>query len=184
MMEKTSSGLELNRRNLLLGAAGLAMISGKATAQTTTATSDRIPVYHPQTEFVFEAIVDVAPGLNLGEGPLGRRGMVPITGGTFEGPNIRGTVLAGGADRQLNRDDGFRLLDALYELQTDDGAIITIHNQVMSPPNREPGDPRFSQIKITAPEEYDWLNKSVFVGTLDSLRPERAAVVVRVFRLF
>lgn len=182
-MKEKKSELQFNRRSLLLGAAGMALVAGKANAQVSTPTEGRIPLYYPQSEFVFEAIVDVAQGLNLGEGPLGRRGMVPITGGSFEGPNIRGRVLPGGADRQLNRDDGFRLLDALYELETDDGAIITIHNQVMSPPDREPGEPRFSQIKITAPQEYDWLNQSVFVGTLDSLRPERAAVVVRVFRL-
>ena len=59
--------------------------------------------------------------------------MVPITGGTFEGPNIRGTVLAGGADRQLLRGDGVRTLDALYELQTDDGAIFTVRNQLLFP---------------------------------------------------
>jgi len=182
-MKEEKSEFQFNRRSLLLGAAGMALVAGKASAQVSTPTTDRIPLYYPQTEFVLEAIVDVAPGLNMGVGPLGPRGMVPITGGTFEGPNIRGTVLAGGADRQLVRDDGFRLLDALYELQTDDGAVITIHNQVMSQPDREPGEARFSQIKITAPEEYDWLNQSVFVGTLDSLRPERAAVVVRVFRL-
>ena len=55
----------------------------------------------PRTEFVYESIVDLAPTLQLGVSPLGDRRMVPITGGTFEGPGLRGTVLAGGADNEL-----------------------------------------------------------------------------------
>ena len=107
--------------------------------------------------------------------------MVPITGGSFEGPDIRGVVLPGGADRQLVLDDGFRMLDALYELETDDGAVITVRNQVVSPPE---GGRRFSVLQITAPEgKYGWLNRSVHVGTLNSLRPGRQAVLIRVFRL-
>jgi len=30
---------------------------------------------------------------------------------------------------------------------------------------------------------YGWLNDYVYVGTLDSLRPNRNAVVIRVFRV-
>lgn len=165
---------------LMAMAAAFTFSLSVAHAQTETAMSDTFPVYFPETEFVFEAVVEVAAGMNLGEGPYGQRGMVPITGGTFEGPDIRGTVLAGGADRQLSRPDGVRMLDALYELQTDDGAVITIHNQVLIPPGQTN---RFSLITITAPEAYGWLNESVYVGTLNSLRPEVDAVVVRVFRL-
>jgi hypothetical protein len=43
---------------------------------------------------------------------------------------------------------------------------------------------RSSHLQITAPEEgYGWLNRSAHVGTLDSLRPDRDALLVRVFRL-
>ena len=143
--------------------------------------SDEIPIYVPQTQFVYEAIVEIAQGLDLGVGPLGQRAMVPITGGTFEGPNIRGTVLPGGADRQLVRADGVRMLDALYELQTHDDAIITVRNQVLiSPPER--GVRPFSSLQITAPESYGWLNGSIHVGTLDPV-PGRPAVLIRVFRI-
>lgn len=182
-MKKTNdSGSTVQRRELLLAAATLGLGAGSARAQVSAPMADKIPIVNPETEFVYEAIVDIAPGIDLGNGPLGPRAMVPITGGTFEGPDIRGIVLAGGADRQLVREDGFRLLDALYELETDDGAIITVRNQVLSPP--QAGQRRFSALQITAPEEkYGWLNRSVHVGTLDGLRPGRDAVLVRVFRL-
>jgi hypothetical protein len=182
MSDDKKSALSFNRRDMLLGAAGLTLAAGAVKAQQVSPPLvPQIPFNYPETEFVYEAIVDIEPGLDLGKGPLGQRAMVPITGGTFEGPNIRGTVLAGGADRQLVREDGVRLLDALYELQTDDGVIFTVRNQVISSP--QPGQPRFSFIQITAPEEYGWLNQSIHVGTLDSLRPERDAVLIRVFRL-
>jgi Protein of unknown function (DUF3237) len=172
----------VGRRELLLAAAAAGFGAESARAQPSSPMSSEIPIEAPKAEFVYEAIVDIAAGLDLGVGPLGQRAMVPITGGTFEGPDIRGIVLAGGADRQLVRADGYRLLDALYELQTDDGAIITVRNQVIV--SGQPGKRPLSSLQITAPEgKYGWLNRSVHVGTLDSLRPDRAAVLIRVFRL-
>ncbi|WCM92279.1 DUF3237 domain-containing protein [Acidovorax sp. NCPPB 2350] len=140
----------------------------------------------PRTEWVYDATVDIDPSQRLGDGPLGERRIVPITGGTFEGPRLKGTVLPGGADRQTVRKDGIVQLDALYEMKTHDGAVITVHNQVLvdnSPPG---GGPRyaFSHIRLVAPTgPYDWLNRAVYVGTLTSLRPQRQAVLIRAYRL-
>jgi hypothetical protein len=185
-----------SRRDWLLAGAGViasAALPLAARAQTApaqasdlpaTATSAAIPMVLPRTEFVYEAIADLAPALDLGQGPVGERRMVPISGGTFEGPGLRGKVLAGGADRQLLRRDGVRQLDALYELQTDDGAILTVHNQVMSRTDAEGRPYRFSHINITAPQgKYGWLNQFVYVGTLHSLQPARLGVVIRVYKL-
>ncbi len=178
------------RRDLLIAGTGLAVAAaaaGTASAAAplpTSPTTDRIPMRLPQTEYVYEAIVDVLPSVNLGKAPLGERRMVPITGGSFEGPGIKGKVLAGGADRQLWRTDGVRHLDALYEMETDDGVIITVRNMVFV--REAPGNPRyaFSHLEITAPEgKYGWLNHFLYVGTLDNLRPQRNAVVVRVYKV-
>ena len=178
---------------MLLAGAGLALAvaapGSAAPAQTAAAppaaTGAAVPLVPPRTEFVYEAVVEIAPTVPLGDSPLGERRIVPITGGTFEGPNIRGKVLPGGADRQLVRKDGVRRLDALYEMQADDGAIITVRNQVLiAPGGGGAPDYRFSTLDITAPEgPHAWLNRLVFVGTLHSLRPAREAVLVRVFKL-
>lgn len=120
----------------------------------------------------------------MGRGPLGERRIVPILGGSFEGPRLRGKVLPGGADRQLWRADGMRELDALYELETDDGVLLTVHNRVLI--DAPEGGPRYahSHVSLSAPDgAHGWLNRVRCVGTLDSLSPGRAAVVVRVFRL-
>jgi hypothetical protein len=150
----------------------------------TTATSDTVPLLAPRAEFVYEAIAELEPPVDLGAGPLGKRCMVPIIGGTFDGPGLHGKVLSGGADRQLLRSDGTRMLDALYEMQTDDGAILTVRNQVMSRTDSGGKPYRFSHIQITAPEgRYGWLNEFIYVGTLHSLQPARRTVVIRAFRL-
>ena len=173
------------RQALLAGLAGLTGTALPALAQNTaTSTSATLPVVLPRTEFVYESIVDIAPVQPLGVSPYGERRIVPITGGTFEGPALRGKVLAGGADRQLVRRDGAVNLDAVYELQTDDGVIISVRNRVLS---RRPVDKPpyvFSTLELIAPEgPYGWINDYVYVGTLNSLRPKRDAVVIRVYKV-
>ncbi len=138
----------------------------------------------PRTEFVYQAHVDIAERIDLGRAPLGQRFIVPITGGVFEGPLLRGKVLAGGADRQLLRADGVRELDAFYEIQTDDGVMLTVRNQVLIDDVSGPQRYAMSNVRFTAPQgRYDWLNRRIFVGTLQPLMPQRMAVSITVFQV-
>jgi Protein of unknown function (DUF3237) len=138
----------------------------------------------PCAQFAYEALVDIAPRQSLGTSALGERFIVPILGGRFEGPRLRGQVLAGGADRQLLRPDGIKELDALYEMQTDDGAVITVHNRVLIDDSLQPQRYARSVVQLRAPAgPHDWLNRRVFVGTLQGLQPERAAVRITVYEL-
>jgi hypothetical protein len=68
--------------------------------------------------------VVVPPPQKLGAVPHGARVIAPITGGTFEGPRLRGNVLPGGRDWTLLRPDGVLELDLRITLETDDGALI------------------------------------------------------------
>ena len=177
-------------RRATLGAVltgGLAAAAWSARAETApasyTSLEPQVPIAPPRTEFVYEAVCELAPTMNLGEGPLGTRRIVPITGGQFAGPRLRGKVMPGGADRQLVRKDGARMLHAVYELQTEDGAVITVDNRVLIVDQANGGRYAFSSIDLTAPEgPHGWLNDGVYVGTLDSLQP-RPAVLIRVFRV-
>jgi hypothetical protein len=138
----------------------------------------------PVAEFAYEAIVEIAPRQSLGASALGERFIVPILGGTFEGPRLRGRVLAGGADRQWLRPDGIKELDALYEMQTDDGAVITVHNRVLIDDRAQPERYLRSVVQLRAPDgPHEWLNRRVFVGTLQGLMPEREAVRITVYVL-
>ena len=72
----------------------------------------------PQLQYIFSARVTVDRPLDVSDVGKGGRRIVPITGGEFSGPRLRGTVLSGGADWQVLRDDGVAELEARYSLQT------------------------------------------------------------------
>lgn len=68
--------------------------------------------------------VAVAAMLNIGKTVLGRRLITPITGGTFTGERLHGTVLPGGADWVVYRPDGAMAIDVRLTLKTHDDALI------------------------------------------------------------
>lgn len=124
-----------------------------------------------KTEHMWDAKVTIADGILLGESKHGWRRIVPITGGTFEGPNIQGEVVPGGEDWQLTRPDGDTELYARYLLKTHDGHLIQVINRVLMhfPPEGGKGDPYIrSVIDLEAPNDspYDYLNHAIFLGTL------------------
>jgi hypothetical protein len=133
----------------------------------------------PSLEFLFELNGTLEPALLVGETPHGLRRVVPIAGGTFEGPGIRGQVLRGGADWQVVRSDGVAELEALYLLLTDDGVRIQVHNRgIRHGPDAvmkrlaagepvEPGEYYFRAApQFSAPAgHYEWLNRSLFLCT-------------------
>ena len=81
----------------------------------------------PHLEFLYQISVYLDPPLAIGELPGGNRQIVPITGGSFEGPRLKGKVLAGGADWLLVRPDGVGVIDVRYTIQTEDDALIYVH---------------------------------------------------------
>ena len=144
----------------------------------------RHPPLAPSAQLVWEAVVDVAERKALGPGPSGDRFIVPILGGHFRGApgfeSFHGVVLPGGADRQVLRPDGVKELDALYEMQVADGAILTIRNRVVVDESVQGPRYAMSRIQVQAPQgDWGWLNRRLFIGTLQSARPERAAVIIR-----
>lgn len=130
-------------------------------------------------EALLKAEITLAPPQDLGDAPLGRRRIVPITGGRFRGERLSGRVLPGGADWQIIRGDGVSQLEARYTLETDDGALIYVHNVGLrhGPPEvlaklaaGEPVDPSRYYMRTTpsfetGDERYRWLNKLVCVAT-------------------
>ena len=46
--------------------------------------------------------------------------VVAVSGGTFEGPRLKGAIIGPAGDWIVQRDDGSRLLDVRAMLQTDD----------------------------------------------------------------
>jgi len=80
-------------------------------------------------EFLMRVAADVGEPVTMGGGPLGERRVVAITGGTFEGPRLQGTIVPGGADWQIVRADGVLDIDARYALRTEAGVLIRVLSQ-------------------------------------------------------
>ena len=139
----------------------------------------------PRLEFAFEEIVTLGQAIPVGKTSRGTRTIIPITGGTFEGPGIKGTVIAGGWDWQLTRADGCTDVEADYMLKTDDGVVINIVNvgALCSPVAGQPFPVR-TQPRFEAPiGKYDWLNRADFIGTLElATDVEGPAVRIRIYK--
>lgn len=115
----------------------------------------------PVLDHVMDLNVSIDNSIDVGNTPCGKRNIVPITGGTFEGPGIKGTILSGGADYQLMSADKSRNnLEAIYNLRTDDGVNIHIRNRGIATDRYFFCTPTFE-----APNNsrYAWLNNSIFV---------------------
>jgi uncharacterized protein DUF3237 len=130
-------------------------------------------------DFAFALQVTVGPPLELGTTHQGRRRIIPITGGTVEGPRLAGKVLPGGADWQTIRADGVAELDARYTLEAADGALISVINRGLrhGPPEvmrkliaGEPVEPgayyfRCTPAFETAAPPHQWLTRTIFVAS-------------------
>ena len=134
----------------------------------------------PGVEFVYEAEAQLGPPVAQGAAPDGERRFIPILGGRFEGPLLRGEILPGGADWQVTRErTSVLMLDAIYAMRTDDGTIIQVRNRGMrsGPPEvmaalapRRAGRPGVGLFPRGADlhragRPHDWLNKALFLCT-------------------
>ena len=135
----------------------------------------------PRFEFLMNLAVDVGDIVSMGAAPLGERRVVGILGGTFEGPGMRGEVLAGGADWQIARKDGVLDLDARYALKEQAGGLVRVVSQgyrhgpgdVLAALARgdevDPATYFFRTIMRfeTGAPYLDWLNKTIAVATAE-----------------
>ena len=133
----------------------------------------------PGLERLCRGIVRIGEPLEIGDTPLGRRRIVPITGGRVEGPRFSGEVLPGGADWQIVTRDGTIRLEARYTVRTADDALVYVRNigvrsgapEVLARLGRgEPVDPAAYYFRTTPRFEtsapaYAWLNDLVAVAS-------------------
>jgi hypothetical protein len=73
--------------------------------------------------------IAVAPLVSLGAAPCGERRFVPLGAGSVAGPELNGTVVAGGVDWQTHRSDGVIEIAAHYVIRADDDALVEVTSQ-------------------------------------------------------
>ena len=124
----------------------------------------------PELEFALQLKVTLGEAYGIDNTQHGRRTIIPITGGTFEGPKLKGTIINGGADYQLNTESRTEL-EAIYCIRTDDGINIHVRNKgIIYKGKDEEGNPTFyfraaPTFEAPADSKYAWLNNALFVCT-------------------
>ena len=132
----------------------------------------------PRLEYLMTYRADLKAPVEVGTVPSGSRQIYDVRGGSFEGPRLKGKLLASGGDWLLIGNDGVGRLDVRGTFETEDGArvyvqyygVVVINEKVsaalaggretqygdtyfMTQPRFETGDPR-----------YAWLNSTVAVS--------------------
>ena len=131
----------------------------------------------PRLTYAMTLHVKCSAAMEIGNIPQGKRVVIPIIGGTFEGKdekgqNFKGEVLSGGADYQLADTTHNRTrLEAIYNIKTSDGILIHVRNVgVLANPKQDEGKRGFyfqTSPIFEAPmdSKYAWLNDAIFVCT-------------------
>jgi hypothetical protein len=137
----------------------------------------RLP--EPRLTRVYRLEAALGEPLDLGDVSQGHRRIIPLTGGTFTGPELNGKLLPGvSADWQIVLRDGTTLGDIRYTLQNDDGALLYVQSRGVRHGSPEVlarlgrGDDvdaseytfRTSTQIETASRDLDWLNNGVFIS--------------------
>jgi hypothetical protein len=148
----------------------------------------------PGLAFVADIRVEVGSPITVGETGSGLRRVIPILGGTVQGPRLSGRVVPGGADFQILRADGVMELEAKYVLETADGALIYVINRgLRHGPAEAVGrlmrgervDPKLIYFRAapvfeTAAPQFRWMTRSLFICTGTRLPAE---VLLQVFEI-
>src|SRR5262245_50828916 len=133
----------------------------------------------PSLTRIYRLEATVGEPLDLGDTAQGRRRIVPLTGGTFAGPELNGKLLPGSsADWQIVLPDGTALGDIRYTLQTDTGDLLYVQSRgvrhgsadvlerLARGEDVDASEYIFrtsTQIETAAPAVV-WLNKGVFIS--------------------
>ncbi len=128
----------------------------------------------------------LGPPIEVGETPRGLHRIVPIVGGTVEGPLFQGVVLPGGADWQYIASNGLTDVDARYTLETASGVRIGVSSKGvrfgpadalarLARGEAVPADQYYfrTAIRLEAPAgEFEGLGRSIFVAKAERLPSE------------
>jgi hypothetical protein len=127
---------------------------------TSTASAQKL-----ESEFLYKINLTLDAPVDIGKLPIGKRVIYPVTGGSFEGPKLKGKVRAFGADWVLRLDSVTTRLDVKLLLETEDGQLIsnTYTGIVYNNPNGTTYW-RITPVFETGSKKYEWLNYLLAVG--------------------
>lgn len=148
-----------------------------------------------QTRPLFTLTAEVPRIVDMGMTPSGQRRIAHVSGGTFKGERLSGTIHAApGGDWILVRPDGATVLDVRVTLETDDAQLIYMtyrgirHGPADVMARLAKGEAvdsasyyfRTTPVFETAAPKYDWLNRIIAVATG---RREKSGPVYEVYEV-
>src|SRR5580765_917723 len=140
-------------------AAGLSGVTLAADGQQGRGGQAAAPLPPPETlnsSYLMDVLFETG---GPGGGAVGNRQIVSVTGGTFEGPRLKGKVLPPGGDWLQTVAGNVRVLDVRALLVTDDDQRIYMsYKGVMFTPQGGPLYWRVTPYFETGSEKYAWLN--------------------------
>ncbi|HVT17509.1 MAG TPA: DUF3237 domain-containing protein [Thermoanaerobaculia bacterium] len=155
--------------------------SGIPTSAETQATAAPAPVADDgqlRSEFLLELVIERGPANSVGSLGVSRI-VVPVAGGTFEGPKLKGTIVAPSGDWIVARPDGSSVLDLRVVLQTEDSQKIYMTARGVA--FTQPSGALYARnqpVFETGAAKYLWLNNVVAVGVY---RPVPGKVTYRIY---
>ena len=128
------------------------------------------------SEWLFDLIIDTQAPHAIGDHLV-----VPVVGGTFEGPRLKGVIVPPGGDWMTHRPDGSNVLDVRIVLRTDDMQEISMTSRGIGyTPSGGTLYARILPLFETGATKYAWLNDIVSVGVY---RTMPGKVAYRVYQI-
>lgn len=126
---------------------------------STSVKAESSPPPAPGLSFLYTAFADCGAGLYNTQTPKGIRTSIPIVGGNFTGPRLKGKILNLGADWGLtDPQTGIFAPDTRYQLRTDDGANIYVQTSGSMQPDK---NVHLRAVFETGDKAYYWLNNII-----------------------
>lgn len=152
-----------------------------------TAANITLPPPTPELTFLYTINITGGAAIPVGSDPRGKRLVLPIHGGSFAGPRLRGRLLPMGADWALvDARDGVLAADVRQTLETEDGEHVLVFETGATQLGafaREAGANTTTRSTAclrmafeTGSQRYYWLNSVVAVGVLRRLSPTRLTI--------
>jgi hypothetical protein len=137
----------------------------------------------PELEYLCRLKVKVGAPLAIGDTGEGIREVIPIIGGTVEGPKLNGKIVPGGADWATGFKNGVWRVWARYTIELDDGTLVGITN---SGSGQEGADGIFrgftSPVFEVADGKHAWLRSAACVSVLET-DMQAGSVVIDLWQL-
>ncbi|KAJ5936215.1 hypothetical protein N7454_005513 [Penicillium verhagenii] len=125
------------------------------------------PPSPPELSFLYTAYVVCAPSVYRMQTPFGIQAAIPIIGGNFTGPRLKGKILDLGADwGTADTQTGLFSANTRYNLQTHDGAYLYLQTSGAQQPD---GNLHLRINIATGSKDYYWLNNIVAFGILQDV---------------